>query len=163
MISIRFSFAKYSLTPPPPPRQTNRRHTPGPYWSPLIRTRKSTVSQRLVCNSWTRAPRSTAYPTVCRKCSPTQAYVSKYHGQKLGALEPHVFALAEAAYRHLRDNNQNQVCTCKEHFKGHLYPFVCYIRNTLYYAHTIRTSTHFLRHMISKTFCFIHIVFVVIQ
>lgn len=41
--------------------------------------------------------------------SVVKEYVAKYHGQKLGSLEPHIFALAEAAYRHLRDNSQNQV------------------------------------------------------
>lgn len=37
-----------------------------------------------------------------------QEYVSKYHGQKLGILAPHVFALAEAAYRNMRDSERNQ-------------------------------------------------------
>ncbi|XP_062560255.1 unconventional myosin heavy chain 6 [Armigeres subalbatus] len=40
----------------------------------------------------------------------TQKYVAKYHGQKLGLLDPHVFALAEAAYRNIRDNETNQSC-----------------------------------------------------
>ncbi|XP_055618591.1 unconventional myosin heavy chain 6 isoform X1 [Toxorhynchites rutilus septentrionalis] len=40
----------------------------------------------------------------------TQEFVSRYHGKKLGHLEPHVFALAEAAYRNIRDNNTNQSC-----------------------------------------------------
>ncbi|OAD60379.1 Unconventional myosin-VIIb [Eufriesea mexicana] len=37
-------------------------------------------------------------------------YVNRYHGQKMGSLEPHVFALAEAAYRSLQDTESNQSC-----------------------------------------------------
>ena len=37
-----------------------------------------------------------------------QSCVFSYHGQKFGTLPPHVFALAEAAYKSLQTENTNQ-------------------------------------------------------
>ena len=37
-----------------------------------------------------------------------QDYVFRYHGQKMGCLPPHVFALAESAYKSLQNDNKNQ-------------------------------------------------------
>ena len=37
-----------------------------------------------------------------------QACVFKYHGQKLGSLPPHVFALAESSYKSLQGDGVNQ-------------------------------------------------------
>ena len=40
-----------------------------------------------------------------------QDYVFRYHGLKMGALEPHVLALAEAAYKSLQASEScNQSC-----------------------------------------------------
>uniref|UniRef100_A0A1B0BJE4 Myosin motor domain-containing protein n=1 Tax=Glossina palpalis gambiensis TaxID=67801 RepID=A0A1B0BJE4_9MUSC len=37
-------------------------------------------------------------------------YVFKYRGRKLGTLDPHIFALAEASYSNIIDDNVNQSC-----------------------------------------------------
>ena len=42
------------------------------------------------------------------QCSSFQECVFAYHGQKLGALPPHVFALAEASYKNLQTESTNQ-------------------------------------------------------
>ena len=39
-----------------------------------------------------------------------QECIFAYHGQKLGALPPHVFALAEASYKNLQTESTNQGC-----------------------------------------------------
>lgn len=36
-------------------------------------------------------------------------YVQQYHMAKMGSLDPHVFALAEAAYRSIVEEKINQV------------------------------------------------------
>lgn len=37
-------------------------------------------------------------------------FVNKYHQNKFGSLEPHIYAIAEAAYRNIKDNDVNQSC-----------------------------------------------------
>lgn len=39
-----------------------------------------------------------------------QDYVFQYHGSKIGVLEPHVFAVAEAAYNSLQTGDIDQSC-----------------------------------------------------
>lgn len=44
-------------------------------------------------------------------------HVQIYHKAKLGSLSPHVFALAEAAYRSIVDDKINQVCRVNRFIK----------------------------------------------
>ena len=41
---------------------------------------------------------------------PLQAHVEQYNGQKLSQVEPHVFAIAEAAYQSMHSSQDNQSC-----------------------------------------------------
>ena len=40
----------------------------------------------------------------------TAEQVHRYHGRQLGELPPHVFAIADSCYFHLRRNHLNQCC-----------------------------------------------------
>ncbi len=47
----------------------------------------------------------------------TANVVKQYIGQRLGALPPHIFAIANAAYSHMMTFNMNQSCVIRFYLK----------------------------------------------
>lgn len=53
-------------------------------------------------------PVRSGFQSWCTFLCLLQDWVFKYHGEKMGCLPPHVFALAEASYRSLQTEGDNQ-------------------------------------------------------